>query len=303
MSFEKIISDPFPLKAMLGDYDVTHALRHGKLKLKDRDIDFADVKVPNTAFKRTVRDLEFDFSELAIVTFLQAKEAGIPLSLLPCVVVSRFQHPYLMYNTKFGELKPKDIKGKRIGVRSYPVTTVTWLRGMLMQEYGILPSDNHWYAFEAPHVAQWKDPSWVRNCSSDQDMLEMLEKGELDVAVLGSAPLNTDIQPVFNPPELYSKEWAQKHQVIQINHMIVVKDELCQSSPEIVANIFDLFKESKRLKMLSKESAENLNIDYPMGIKEVKPHLEFVIDLVNQQGLTKTSASLESLFHQSTFFE
>ena len=72
---------------------------------------------------------------------------------------------------------------------------------------------------------------------------------------------------------------------------------------KFIANIFDLFKESKRLKMLSKESAENLNIDYPMGIKEVNPHLEFVIDLVNQQGLTKTRASLESLFHQSTFFE
>ena len=282
-----------PLKAMIGDYDNTNRLRQGKITLKDRGIEFADVKVPNTAFKRTVRDLEFDVSELAIVTFLQAKEAGIPLSLLPCVVVSRYQHPYLMYNAKFGELKPSDIKGKRIGVRSYPVTTVTWLRGMLLQEYGIEPQDNHWLAFEAPHVAQWRDPPWVTMATTDQDMLQMLEKGELDVAVLGSAPPNPFIKPVFDPPDSYSDAWAQKHKVIQINHMIVVKDTLCNSSPHLIPEIYQLFKDAKGSDSLP-HGAMNA---HPMGIQEVSPHLEFVIDLVHQQGLTHNRATLKSLIH------
>ena len=78
------------MKALLGDYPVTkHFKEHSSLE-------FADVKVPNTAFKRVVRDLEFDVAELAIVTFLFAKAHGKPLRLLPAVVTARFQHPYLV---------------------------------------------------------------------------------------------------------------------------------------------------------------------------------------------------------------
>jgi 4,5-dihydroxyphthalate decarboxylase len=288
-----------PLKAMIGDYENTHLLRHGPLTLNDRAFDFADVKVPNTAFKRTVRDLEFDLSELAIVTFLQAKEAGIPLSLLPCVVVSRYQHPYLMYNSKNGHLMPSEIRGKRIGVRSYPVTTVTWLRGMLLQEYGIRPQDNEWLAFEAPHVSQWKDPSWVTMATQEQDMLSMLENGELDCAVLGSAPSNPLIKPVFDPPQKYSEDWAQKHKVIQINHMIVVKNELIESNPDLIPEIYQLFKRARNDGLKSSQ----MNLAFPMGIQEVRPHLEFVIDLVHAQGLTQRRANVESLIHPRAWLD
>ena len=143
-----------PLKAMLGDYPITHRLRSGQVDTRPYAFEFADVKVPNTAFKRTVRDLEFDVSELAIVTFLQAVDAGIPLVLLPTVIVSRFQHPFLMYDSRRGVVRPQDLRGKRIGVRSYCVTTVTWLRGMLQGDHGIEPAENQWITFEDAHVAQ-----------------------------------------------------------------------------------------------------------------------------------------------------
>ena len=49
---------------------------------------FADVAVPNKAFKRVVRDLEFDVAELALMTFLMARSRGIPLRLQPAVLAS-----------------------------------------------------------------------------------------------------------------------------------------------------------------------------------------------------------------------
>jgi hypothetical protein len=42
--------------------------------------------------------------------------------------------------------------------------------------------------------------------------------------------------------------------------MIVVKDELCQSSPEIVANIFDLFKRKEGNLFISKHSKNTFNL-------------------------------------------
>ena len=84
------------LKTLLGDYPVTRALRDGRVRSDLVQLDIADVKVPHTAFKRVVRDLEFDVAEIAIVTFLMAKAYGKPLRLLPAVMFGRFQHPYLV---------------------------------------------------------------------------------------------------------------------------------------------------------------------------------------------------------------
>ena len=76
-----------PWRTLLGDYPTTHALRQGTLASPVVALDFADVGVPNKAFKRVVRDLEFDVAELALMTFLMARSRGVPLRLLPVVVV------------------------------------------------------------------------------------------------------------------------------------------------------------------------------------------------------------------------
>src|SRR5690348_2980120 len=149
------------MKALLGDYPVT---RHFK---QHAPLDFAPVKAAHTAFKRVVRDLEFDFAELAVVTFLLAKAHGKPLRLLPAVVMSRFQHPFLA-STK--NLRPKDLEGRRMGQRSYSVTTATWIRGMLEQDYGVNLDTIKWITFEEPHVAEFRDPPNVERAPDGKDM-------------------------------------------------------------------------------------------------------------------------------------
>jgi 4,5-dihydroxyphthalate decarboxylase len=289
--------NPMQLKAMMGDYPLTHALHTQSIPSSMVHLNLADVKVANHAFKRTVRTLEFDVSELAIVTFLQAHEGGTPLVLLPAVIVSRFQHPFLMFNAKRGLLKPQDLKGKRIGVRSYAVTTVTWIRGMLLQDYGITPAQNEWHTFEDAHVESWIDPSNALRVREGSDMLKMLEDGQLDAAVLGSVPDNPDIQHVFSDPNVAGDEWYKKHQVIQINHMMTLKKSLCDSRPDVAPEIYRLLSESK--KAIPKTSLPYEQ--FPFGVNAIRPHLEFVIDSVHSQGLIKTRPKLESLFHPSSF--
>src|SRR3954469_21148520 len=110
------------LKALFGDYPVTRALLAGEVRAPEIELDFAQVKLPQHAFKRVVRELEFDVAELALVTYLLAKAHGKPYRLLPAVLTARFQHPYLVCLAK-NRLKTKDLGGKRIGMRSYSVTT------------------------------------------------------------------------------------------------------------------------------------------------------------------------------------
>ena len=75
------------LKTLLGDYPGTLALKKGQIQSDLVAFDFADVKVPSSAFKRVVRDIEFDVGELAVFTYIIARAFDKPIELLPAVMV------------------------------------------------------------------------------------------------------------------------------------------------------------------------------------------------------------------------
>ena len=149
------------LRTLLGDRPHTLALKRGELNsnLVRFDLDAAKLAYPE--FKRVVRDLEFDVAELALMTFVVAKSWGKPLVLLPAVLTARFQHPYLVYNSEKRHLTPGDLAGRRVGIRSYTVTTATWIGGILAKDYGVAADQIRWVSFEGPHVAEHRDPPWV----------------------------------------------------------------------------------------------------------------------------------------------
>lgn len=264
------------MKALLGDHPVTRQFKASSA------LEFADVKVPNTAFKRVVRDLEFDVAELAIVTFLIAKAHGKPLRLLPAVVTARFQHPLLV--TAKG-LKPKDLEGRKVGQRSYSVTTAAWIRGILAQDYGVELSKIEWVTFEDPHVAEFKDPPNVTRAPAGKDLIEMLLAGELDAAIVGEAPKDERLKPVIPDPAAAAQSWRAMYGAIQINHMIALKDSV---SP---AQAFDLYEALKK----SRAAAGNPELN-PFGIEENRRNLEVAIDCVWRQGMIPRRFTVEELY-------
>ena len=269
------------LKTLLGDYPVTKALKEGRVRPAGFEFDFADVKVPHTAFKRVVRDLEFDVAELAIVTYLLAKAHARPLRLLPAVILARFQHPYLVYNAERGILAPEDLNGKRVGQRSYSVTTATWVRGVLADDYGVDLGSVRWVTFEDPHVAEFRDPPNVERAPSGKEMIAMLLSGEIEAAIAGEIPKDERIVPVFGDPA----PWKQKHRAIQVNHMVVVRREMPSG---ISDEIYDLLSQSRK-------AAGNPEMN-PFGLEENRRNLEVAIDYVHRQGMIPRRFTVEELF-------
>jgi len=175
------------LRALLGDYPNTAALKKGEIRSPRLNFDFADVKVPNHAFKRVVRDLEFDVAELAISTYLTAKAHNKPLVLLPVVVRGKFQHESIVCSAA-RPLAPSDLPGCRVGIRSHSVTTVTWVRGILQNDYGVDLDRVKWVTFEDAHVAEYRDPPGMERAPAGKELAAMLRDGELDAAVVGEIP-------------------------------------------------------------------------------------------------------------------
>src|SRR3954462_11925166 len=97
------------LHSLLGNHPSTKALKSGQVSSPLVTFDYFDVKVANTQFKAMVRDLKYDFGELAIVTYLQARAYGKPYVLLPATIVGRNQHHTIFYNADKGPLTARDL--------------------------------------------------------------------------------------------------------------------------------------------------------------------------------------------------
>ncbi len=285
------------LHTMLGNYPITKPLKSGAIGSHLVDFDFVAVKVANHLFKQVVRDAKYDVAELAMVTYLQAKTYGKPYVLLPAVLVSRGQHHTIAYNADRGTLKPSDLHGKRVGVRAYTVTTGTWVRGILASNYGVDLNKVEWITFEDPHVAEYRDPEFVKRAPHGKELLQMLLDGEIDAAVVGDKLPDPRLRELIPDAEAAARKWAQNHHGVPINHMVVVRQELSRSRPDVVADVFRQLHDSKRAAGLADGGALDA---YRFGVEACRPTLEILIDFCHRQMLIPRRLSVDELFDETT---
>jgi 4,5-dihydroxyphthalate decarboxylase len=275
------------LRTLLGDHPGTTALKNGSTKSTFVAFDFVDYSPTNKGFKPMVREGAFDVSEMAIVTYLMARSVGKPMVLLPNVVLARFQHGYGLYHARSGQLAPRDLNGKRIGIRSFTTTTGAWLRGILAEDYGVDLDSIDWVTFEDAHVAEFKDAT--KRAPAGKQSIQMLLDGELD-AVLGEKSDHPDLKPLFPDVAGEEKAWFAKHGVLPVNHMVVVKQELSDNHPDAVREVHRLLQEAA----YGSPAAPRFN-----G-REMRRSLEMIIGYAAQQGLIPRAFAAEELFDDVT---
>jgi 4,5-dihydroxyphthalate decarboxylase len=285
------------LHTMLGNYPITKPLKSGAVGSDLVDFDFVEVKVANNLFKQVVRDARYDVAELAIVTYLQAKAYGKPYVLLPAVVVSRGQHHTIASNPQRGALKPSELEGKRVGVRAYTVTTGAWVRGILANDYGLDINKVEWITFEDPHVAEYRDPAFVKRAPEGKELTQMLLNGEIAAGIVGDKLPDPKLKHLIPDAEAAAQSWAKRHHGVPINHMIVVRQELSRSRPDVVKDIFWQLHASKRAAGLP----DGGELDpYRFGVEACRPILEIIIDFCHQQTLIPRRISVDELFDDTT---
>jgi 4,5-dihydroxyphthalate decarboxylase len=283
------------VKTMVGDHPITMPLKRGEVAPHGVKLDIADVARASGAFKRVVRDMEFDVAELAIVTFLIAKAHGKPLALLPAVVAARFQHPFLAYNAARGPLAPESLAGKKIAIRSFSVTTGAWLRSILWHDHGVHPDTLQWITLDEPHVAEFRDPANVTRVSGGKDMVAMLRDGDVDAAVLGEGlPKEDWCRPLITDPAAAAVDWHKRNGAIQINHMLVVRESLLQQHPQAVRDIYGAFAQSRDIALAAGAAP------LPFGFEANRRNLDVAIDCAHEQGLIPRRYAVEELFTDVT---
>ena len=282
------------LRIAIGDYPHTLPLKRGEITSPSLKLDFVEVKPMHKAFKPMVREHAYDASEMALVTYLQAKAFDKGLRLLPAAMLARFQHGCMLYNAARGKLDPAGLPGCRVGVRSYSQTTGAWLRGILQNDYAVDVSRVHWVTFEDAHVAEAKDPPGVIRAAADRDMTQMLIDGELDAAIYGAElPNDPRLQSVIPNPETAARAWYGQHGLVPVNHMVVVTDTLARSNPQAVAELYRLLEAGKAA---SGGPASGEIDTAPFGKDTNRPCLDLLMSYAVQQHLIPRRFAVDELW-------
>jgi 4,5-dihydroxyphthalate decarboxylase len=278
------------LETAVGKYPNTEALHAGRIASKLITLDIQDVPLIIRAFASMVRELRYAVSEMALSTFLQAKAYDKQVVLLPVVIAARFQQQAFLCRVDSDIRGPEDLVGRRVGVRAYSQTTGMWLRGMLVDEYGVRPEQVNWLTFEDAHVAEYRDPPWAERAKPGQELVSMLRNGELDAIIVGNdVPDDPVFRTVFPDPNASAEVFWGKHGFIPVNHMLTVRRDLAESHPEALREVMHMFLQAKAA------AAHKIDARDPLvsGRAALDPAIRLALRYTAEQGLLPRAMDIE----------
>ena len=318
------MADKVHLKIAVAEHPHTSAIRNGAIPIEGVDAEFITVKPQIGAFRRMVRDVEFDVCELAPTTYIIARAYGAPFVALPIFVVRRFHHSGMLVRPDAGIKVPKDLEGKRVGVRAYSVTTGVWLRQVFIDEYGLDNSKVTWVVDDEEHVTQLKLPPNVIHAPEGRSLADMMAAGELDAGVAGAAGIGRTGNPTggwqeveADYPDLIPNaaeveaDYYRRTGVYPMHGTIVVKDAVLAAHPWIAASLYNAFERAKNewVAKLNSGEASGAGADkyralqkivgadpLPYGIEANRKTILALEKTAFDQGLTPRRMSLEELF-------
>jgi 4,5-dihydroxyphthalate decarboxylase len=303
------MTPPITLRTAIGAYDHVRALKDGSIRSERVRFDFVEVEPITRAFRRMVRDLEFDICEMAIATHALAHAFGKPVTALPIVLSSGFHHGALVCPLGSTLRGPADLRGRRVAVRAYSQTTGVWVRGILRSEYGLAISDITTVTEEDAHVADYRDPAHVVRAAPGKTLRGMLLAGEVDAAIALRPADPKEVRAVIPNAEEQAAAWYRNTGVYPINHIVSAQTALLREHPWLGPELYALFSAAKaraqpQAPPASSAKARLLALvgddPLPYGIARNRAAIEMLLRLTAVQQLTPRVYGVEELFDAGT---
>jgi 4,5-dihydroxyphthalate decarboxylase len=254
------------LSGALGDFDRTRPLLDGRVRVAGFDVQWQTGEL-ESLFSRAFERAELDITELSFSNYLIAAAKGsTPYIALPVFPTRSFRHHALFIGADRGIRTPRDLEGKRVGLREYTNTASLVLRGILASYYGVDLSRIRWVvgdidkrertSFALPALPAPYDIT----SRSDVLLSDLLEHGELDGLIAYAPPRCLGSNGVRRMFERWWEEEARYFRdtrVFPIMHVVVLRRSLVERHPGLPRALFEAFCEAKRLALrdLEVESA------------------------------------------------
>jgi len=315
------------LNIAVSTYGHTRALKDGTVAIEGVDANFIEVVPIIGAYRRMVRDLEFDVCEIAPTTYMIARARGAPFIALPIFLMRLFHHSGFVVRPDAGIRVPKDLEGHKVGVRAYSVTTGVWTRGIFTNEYGLDSSKVTWVIDDEEHVTTLVLPPNVVHAPPGKSLAAMMASGELQAGFTGPAGIGRAGPPVGNweaggqtasqkYPELIANAaeveagWYRATGIYPIHSAVVIKEAILEKHPYVAQSLLDAFSAAKqpylhRVKAGFGNTPEDIRYrsfghlmddPLPYGMKANSTSIEALIGYAVQQQLIPRRPAVDEVF-------
>jgi 4,5-dihydroxyphthalate decarboxylase len=309
------------------DYDRTRALIDGRVRPEGIDLHIRVLR-PRQTFQRMLETQEFHVSELSLASYAALKGRGAcPFVAVPVALSKIFRHSCIYVRTDAGIAAPADLKGKRVGTSQYGSTALVFMRGMLQHDYGVAPSDLHWFmgglnsATEPPLIGL-DLPANVRLdlLGPGQTLEGMFAAGELDALLSIYIPSlfrkgSPRIARLFPSFKQVEQDYYRRTKIFPIMHIVVLREDVYNEHPWAARSIYRAFAAAKDLALTGLYDTDALQLALPWlidhveeawrvfgedfwsyGLEPNRPALSAVGRFVHEQGLSPRVVSPDELF-------
>jgi 4,5-dihydroxyphthalate decarboxylase len=317
-------------------YDRVQAIKDGLVGIERADVSFTNENIYSLNAQAFGPDKIYEVTELGLIPYVSKyiNEGFRDYVLIPVFISRTFRHRNIYVHVDSGIEKPEDLRGNRVGTPGYGMSATTWIRGMLLDEYGVKANDLQWIETTKSSDAGKLNKGFSKYYFPDDfplvkgppgvDESELLLSGGCDALITAITPKaymdeNPKIRRLFADIKTTEQAYYKKTGLFPIMHAVAVRKDAVQEKPWLPAAALQMYSEAKQIAYENlatttvlkttlpwaideyEETAKLMGDDYwRYGIESNRKELELVMRYTYEQGLVKRQVNFEELFHPAT---
>ena len=275
------------------DYDRVRPIMDGQVGIPGARVSFhyEDIYAVNKYAFGT--DQKYEVTELGLIPFITkfANNDFRGYSLIPVFISRIFRHRNVFVHADSGIEKPEDLRGRRVGTPGYGMSANTWIRGFLLEEYGVKADDMQWIetmkssdkgALNASGWSAFEDGKSPYFFPDDFPLVqgppgidesELLLNGDCDALITAITPKafldgNPKIKRLFPDVRAAEQAYFKKTGLFPIMHVVGVRINAIEANPELPKAVFQMYSEAKKIAYANLETTTSLKVTLPWVTQE-----------------------------------
>ena len=318
------------------DYDRVRAIMDGRVSVAEAGVEFEVSNIYALNQSAFGPDRKYEVTELGLIPFITRyiNEDFRDYTLIPVFISREFRHKNVYVHADSGIGKPEDLIGKKVGTPGYGMSSHTWIRGFLRDEYGIKAADLNWIESTKSSDGGALNAGFAKYFFGEDfpltrgpegvDESELLLSGQCDALVTAITPKayvegDPRIRQLFPDAKEAEKAYFRKTGMFPIMHVIAIRKNVLANNPWLAKAVFEMYSEAKEMTYKNLQSTTVNRVTLPWasdefkttrelmgtnywtyGVEANRKELEAIMRYVFEQGLVKRQIGFEEMFDAQT---
>lgn len=269
--------------------------------------------------ERMIVNREFDGAEFSLGSYVTAKAEGLPIVAIPVFPRRLFTAGLVFVRTDSEIRHPRDLAGRRVGIRSAQQTFTIQARGDLDAMYDVPWRYLRWAVLQedlVPHAGRGATEAEL--LPSDKGLGTLLTEGTIDAMIYSRPPREYFERPkrirrLFETARAEERAYYRRFGCWPIVHVVALRSDLCDHEPWIVPELISLFARARALAQCyyddpnwsrlawapvyrEEEEATFAQDPWVDGLEANRSNLERFVSYARDQGLIDRDLAVDDLF-------